>query len=202
MGPGTDSELLFHEYTKKDKEELNIQVHSHTHKKSFTYTHVVRVTIHIHMHVQIHTQIHIHIQHTCIHAYTYTYTYTNHHPLSRFDPIIRLIQNSQEFRAMFQDNLAKQRDRVGKVHGFSYAAHRFDSTTRPIGRAVHNMPALIHTAVQISRLRHNLYEGKQARLMSPAPPKRTACTEGFLLVVSRQWTFALPGRFRSELNLQ
>ena len=72
--------------------------------------------------------------------------------------ILRHIQNSQELRALYAKNKARESQResqrVGdKVVNFSWAGHRYDSTTRPIGRAVLNMRAVIHTALQIARLR-------------------------------------------------
>ena len=77
--------------------------------------------------------------------------------------IVRLIQNSQEFRYFYQENLKKQRVRVGpRVSNLCFAPHRFDSTTRPLGRAVHNIIAVIRTAVQITRTRPRTEEAASA----------------------------------------
>ena len=77
--------------------------------------------------------------------------------------IVRLIQNSQEFRYFYQENLKKQKVRVGPlVSNLCFAPHRFDSTTKPLGRAVHNIIALIRTAVQITRTRPRTDEAASA----------------------------------------
>jgi hypothetical protein len=77
--------------------------------------------------------------------------------------IVRLVQNSQELRMMMKVNKDKLQTRVGqKVANFAFAPHRYDSTTRPIGRAVHNFTALLQTAVQIARLRTGTDAGNRA----------------------------------------
>ena len=69
--------------------------------------------------------------------------------------IVRLIQNSQEFRELMKtniDNMGKQQ--VGhRVCNFQFAAHRYDSVSKPIGRAVHHFRALLTTATHIANLR-------------------------------------------------
>ena len=69
--------------------------------------------------------------------------------------IVRLIQHSQEFKELMKtniDNMGKQQ--VGhRVCNFQFAAHRYDSVSKPIGRAVHHFRALLTTATQIANLR-------------------------------------------------
>ena len=48
--------------------------------------------------------------------------------------IVRVVSNSQVISDLFKANLAKVSNRVSKhVVDFSYAAHRYDSTTKPLG---------------------------------------------------------------------
>ena len=72
--------------------------------------------------------------------------------------IIRLIQNSQEFRDLMKTNIDKLgKQQVGhRVCNFQFAAHRYDSVSKPIGRAVHHFRALLTTATQIANLRTDL----------------------------------------------
>ena len=63
--------------------------------------------------------------------------------------IVRLIQHSQEFKQMLKANVDKMPGRVGTtVQNLSYAGHRFDSTTKPLGRAVHQIYPLVSSSVK------------------------------------------------------
>ena len=78
--------------------------------------------------------------------------------------IVRLIQNSQEFKAWYQENVRKMPGRIGlKVSNLSWAKHRYDSLARPLGRAIHNVFAVVQTAVQIWQSRSTHKEGKLAK---------------------------------------
>ena len=68
--------------------------------------------------------------------------------------IVGLIQNSVEFVKWFQDAKNSMSNVIGKkVKNLSLAKHRFDSTSRPISRAVLNLHGLIKTADHIARIR-------------------------------------------------
>ena len=77
--------------------------------------------------------------------------------------IIKMIQNSQEFRQMLLANLKDLKNRVGDtVVDMCFAGHRYDSTTKPTGRAARWMYALIRTAIQIIRLRPGTEDAQAA----------------------------------------
>ncbi len=79
------------------------------------------------------------------------------------DSIVRLIQNSGEFRNWFLRNKTKLERRVGKrVGNLSFRGHRMDSTSRPLGRAVMNCFAVVKTADMIARQRRGTVEGTAA----------------------------------------
>ena len=83
--------------------------------------------------------------------------------LLKKNSIVRIVQNSAVFRDLMRKNIQMSEGKVSdKVFNFGFAGHRFDSTTKPVGRAVHNLFALIHTAIQIERLRPNKPEGAAA----------------------------------------
>lgn len=59
--------------------------------------------------------------------------------------IVQLIQNSAEFRTWFVAQKQRLQQRVGKrVQNFSFAGHRFDSTSKPVGRTVINAIPVIY----------------------------------------------------------
>ena len=58
--------------------------------------------------------------------------------------IVRVVSNSQVISDLFKANLAKVSNRVSKhVVDFSYAAHRYDSTTKPLGHG-RSKPTIVH----------------------------------------------------------
>lgn len=69
--------------------------------------------------------------------------------------LVRVVQNSEVFRSWLHQNLKRrQEERISaKANDFGYAAHRFNSMTKPLGRAVHNIFALVDTAMQITKSR-------------------------------------------------
>ena len=67
---------------------------------------------------------------------------------------VSLIHNSPEFRIWLANSKKLLQDRVGdRVVNFSLARHRFDSTVKPVSRAVLNVYALVRTCEQVVRLR-------------------------------------------------
>ena len=77
--------------------------------------------------------------------------------------IIRLVQNSPEFSAWYKDFKAAESNRIGdRVQNFSFAKHRFDSTAKPLGRAVLGIRALVKTASRIASLRRGRAEADHA----------------------------------------
>ena len=84
--------------------------------------------------------------------------------ISNKDSIVRLIQNSNEFRTWFQLEKTKLERRVGAAaSNFSYKGHRMDSTSKPLSRAVLNCFATVATAYKISQVRRGNPEAIAAR---------------------------------------
>ena len=78
--------------------------------------------------------------------------------------MVRMIQNSSVFTQMYRENLAKMPNKVGpNVKDLCFAAHRFDSTTKPLGRGVHSMYPVLQTAMQIVKLRSGTDEASSAK---------------------------------------
>ncbi len=77
--------------------------------------------------------------------------------------IVRMIQNSPELSNMLKLNKSRLERRVGvNVANFSFRAHRYDSTQRPIGRVLLLLPAVILTAQQIQSVRSGTYFAQAA----------------------------------------
>lgn len=68
--------------------------------------------------------------------------------------ITSLIQHSGDFRLWFQRSREGMEQRIGAcIKSLSLAKHRFDSTQKPLARAVLSLPALIETASKIDTIR-------------------------------------------------
>ena len=77
--------------------------------------------------------------------------------------IVRIIQNSPEFKSWFLENKKKFNNGVGKdFSNLSFRGHRMDSTSKPIARAVMDVWALVATANQIALVRKGKEEGVAA----------------------------------------
>ncbi len=77
--------------------------------------------------------------------------------------IVRLVQNSPEFASWYRRHKSRSTSDIGpRVVNFSFAAHRFDSTSKPLGRAILGLVPLIRTAMQIVRLRRGQPEALHA----------------------------------------
>ena len=77
--------------------------------------------------------------------------------------IVQLIQNSEEFRDMYVAAKKATRSEFDPdSKNVAFAKHRWDSTTKPLGRFVLNFQAILAVANQITRLRRGKPEGKHA----------------------------------------
>ena len=78
--------------------------------------------------------------------------------------IVKLVQYSSEFTSWFLDERKKDVNIVVgiDIKNFSYAGHRFDSTSRPLRRAVLGLGPLVRTAMRIITLRRGTKEAKAA----------------------------------------
>ena len=76
--------------------------------------------------------------------------------------ITRLIQKSTEFRNIYVDHKSRLVDVAKKAVNLSYSHHMYDSESKPHGRGVINVRALIKTADTIRRIRKGTPEGAEA----------------------------------------
>jgi hypothetical protein len=81
--------------------------------------------------------------------------------ISKRRSITRLIQSSTEFRNIYVDHKSRLVDVAKKAVNLSYSHHRYDSESKPHGRGVINVRALIKTADTIRRIRKGTPEGAE-----------------------------------------
>jgi hypothetical protein len=83
--------------------------------------------------------------------------------ISQKGSIIRVIHASPEFRTLYKNHKTRLSARVGKrAINLRFSSHRYDSMSKPQGRTVLSILAVIKTADTIRRIRKNTPEGQTA----------------------------------------